>query len=353
MKKTYDEILSAMKNIFYEKCGESVEKYSELETRLKAVASELFSLYCNSDFVLRQAFPQTAEGEYLDFHAQLRGITRKTPSKAKLSLTFYLNEPSEETIIIEEGCICASEKNPYIQFVTKEDGIIFAGDVNVTVEAEATECGSSHNVNADEVTVIVNPPLGVSGVTNEAPLTLGFDEENDSMLRKRILSAYSVPSTGFSLISLKESVLGLDEIIDCGVSFYDNVLTVAVKTANPYISSSLRRKIEDRLLAGALFGAQLEIISAQRHSVNLTVNVKCSSSDYERIKAQLEEKIKDLSGALRIGEALSLSKTAYSISCVEGVDYCEISCSEAAGSLVLCESDEYLYIDTLEVFCYE
>ena len=353
MNRKYDEILSVMKNTFFESCGESVEEYSELETRFKAVASELFSLYCNSDFVLRQAFPQTAEGAYLDFHAQLRGITRKSPSKAKLMLTFYLNEPSEEATVIDEGCICADSSNPYIQFVTTESAVILPGVLSETVEAEATEAGSSHNVQAGSVTVIVNPPLSVSGVTNEAPFLAGFDEENDSMLRKRILEAYSIPSTGFSLASIKEAILGIDEILDCSVSYSDGTLKAAVKTKNSIISQSLRQKIENRLLCVSLFGADTEIVIAEAKRISLKLDIKCDSTDFERIENEARQIVKDKTASLRTGETLVLNSLAYSLSCIEGTVYCDITCADATGGLVLCESDEYIIVDTVEVACHE
>ncbi len=353
MKKAYNEILNEMKNAFYEKSGENVEKYSELETRFKAVASEIFSLYCRGDYILRQAFVQTAEGEYLDRHAALRGITRKSASKAKLMLTFYLNEPSEEMIAIEEGCICACADRPFIQFETTEDGILFPGDTSVTVEAVATESGSSHNVGYNTVTVIVNPPLGVSGVTNDLPFEAGFDDESDGMLRKRILEAYSVPSTGYSLLSIREAVCGVDGVLDCRASFDDGVLTLAVKTVTGVMSTAIRRKIEDRLLAAELFAQNTEIKSATKKSISLKAEVKCSLSEHERIRQQVKDRLSAQVAALRVGELLSLSSAAYSASGIDGVEFCEVNSEDSIGGLILCEADEYLYLDGVEVNFYE
>ena len=353
MKKTYDEILNEMKNEFYDKCGENVEQYSELDLRFKAVASELYSLFCSSEFVLRQAFPQTAQGSYLDFHAQLRGMRRKTAGKAKLNLIFSLNEASESDTIIEEGCICASHDNPYNQFITLDDAYIPSGETSASVEAEAVLSGSIGNVEADTVTVIVNPVLTVAGVTNEAPYELGFDDESDEMLRRRILSAYSVPSTGFSLLSLREAILSIDEILDCSVSNDGDELLVAVKTKNGFLGTRVRQKIEDKLFATDLYSYDKTIVSAQRKSVSFKLDVKCSIGDYDRIEAEIKKNLKSLTSQLCIGECLYFSDIIYRASRVEGVEYCEVVCRDAVEGIILCEADEYICAEEPEVICHE
>ena len=350
--KTYDEILTGMKNAFYEISGENVEKYSERDTRFKAVASELFSLSLGSEYNLKQMFPQTAQGEYLDFHAQLRGITRKTKSKARLTLTFYLAEPAENDILIESGCICACENEPYIQFETTEDTVISAGETSAVADAAATEGGSSHNVKEGEVTVIVNPPLGVSGVTNGAPYEYGFDEEYDEALRKRILSAYSIPSTGFSTRSLAEAVCSLDEILDCSVNYDGYSLGVTVKTKDSEISETLAQKIYNLLLAADLFESDINVRIASRRTFGIKLDVN-GRGDRERIEKDIKERVGELTAALSIGESLELSKVAYSLSSIDGVRYCDASSPDSQGRIILCEAYEYLYPGSIEVNFYE
>ena len=352
MIKTYDEILTEMKDAFFEISGESVERYSELETRFKAVASELFSLEVGSSFLLKQMFPQTAKGEYLDFHAQLRGISRKTASKTKLTLSFYLNEPREEDTVIGAGCICASNEQPYIQFETINDAVIPAGELSTETEAQATECGCEYNVKEGEVTVIVNPPLGVAGVTNSAPFEYGFDDEGDDALRKRILSAYSIPSTGFSVNSLEEAVRSLDEILDCSVSYDGFNLTVTVKTKNSEIDSVLAEKIRNLLLAADLFDSNVNVRIASRKEFDIRLDIK-TVSEQSGIEREAVRRIKELAAALSIGEALELNSVAYALASVDGLKYCEVTSPDATGRLILCEAYEYLTPENIEVSFYE
>ena len=353
MKMTYNTILSEMKNAFFEKSGENVEKYSELCARFEAVASEMYSLFCGCEFVLKQAFPQTAGGKYLDFHAKLRGAERKAATKARVMLTFSLSQESETDTVIDEGCICASRNNPYIQFVTLGDAVIPAGELSVTAEAEASESGSSYNVRAGEVTVIVNPPLTVAKVTNAAPHVFGFEEENDSRLRKRILSAYSIPSTGFSADSLRESLLSVDGILDCRISELANRAQVTLKTADGEISEDIISKINDRLYIADIFGFSKNISLAQKRDCSLRISVKCSVSEFTRIKNEVEKKVREITDSLLIGERLVLSSLSYAVFTVDGVEFCEATSGEAVDGIVTCSADEYLTFDNIEVVCYE
>ena len=63
-----------MRACFGEKTGVELEAGCDLAVRLYAAAAQVYALYVQADWVARQAFPQTAEGEYLDLHAQLRSL---------------------------------------------------------------------------------------------------------------------------------------------------------------------------------------------------------------------------------------------------------------------------------------
>ncbi len=80
MNLTYDEILNSMKIEFAGEKGEAVKELSDIEARFKAVASEIYSVSAYGDYIMKQSFPQTATGEFLDRHEELRSITRKTAS---------------------------------------------------------------------------------------------------------------------------------------------------------------------------------------------------------------------------------------------------------------------------------
>lgn len=352
MSKAFDEILESMKTEFFERCGKRVDSFGELNARFESVASEIFSLYCRCDFVLKQAFAQSAGGEYLDFHAALRGMTRKRASKAEGSLTFTISQVSERDTEIPEGCLCSLEGKPTIQYVTTEAGVIPAGEESVTVAAQAAECGSEYNVEAGTVTVIVNPPLTVAGVTNSVPFENGFDEESDEKLRKRILSSYSIPQSGFSFKSINEAVMSVEGVTDCNAYISGNRLIVSIN-AGGAVTQEIRTAVRNKLYFFDVIGMQSDIVSAAPYDYSLKIDVKCNVSEYTRIGEEVEKCVRKYTQAQRIGENLNLSKISYSVSCIEGVDYCEIASVRALDGVIHCDNNKYLRLNSLEVDCHE
>ena len=74
--KTIDEIFQEMLETFSQRTGLEMQGGCDLAARLYAVAAQVYSLLVQGEWVTRQCFPQTAQGEYLERHAQLRGLVR-------------------------------------------------------------------------------------------------------------------------------------------------------------------------------------------------------------------------------------------------------------------------------------
>ena len=66
--------------------------HGESGIRIKAIATELYNLYVEGEYLLKQAGWMSATGEYLDRIAAECGIERKTASKASGEITFLIDE---------------------------------------------------------------------------------------------------------------------------------------------------------------------------------------------------------------------------------------------------------------------
>lgn len=75
-------IYERMRAIFAEEAGFVPNDGCDAMVRLYALASEVQSLLAQADWVLDQSFPQTAVGQYLDYHAETRVLTRLPAAKA-------------------------------------------------------------------------------------------------------------------------------------------------------------------------------------------------------------------------------------------------------------------------------
>ena len=67
--KEVEELYGKMLAVFEEKTGFTMDDTADLAVRLYAAAAQIQSLYAYSDWAMNQSFPQTATGEYLDYHA--------------------------------------------------------------------------------------------------------------------------------------------------------------------------------------------------------------------------------------------------------------------------------------------
>lgn len=180
----YREMLVA----YAKRRGGQLQEDCDLSVRLWAAAAQIQALEAQAEWVLGQSFPQTAAGVYLDRHGAMRGIVRQVSSRATGQLTFRLSNAQTGAVSVETGTVCMTEGT--VRFRTTEPGTIPAGEISVTVAAEAVETGSNGNVGAGAVHVLTACPVAVTAVTNEKAFTGGLSEETDEELRQRILDSF-------------------------------------------------------------------------------------------------------------------------------------------------------------------
>ena len=65
---TVEELYGQMVDTFQRETGMALAGDGDMAVRLYAVAAQLYALYVQADWVGRQCFPQTAQGDYLDKH---------------------------------------------------------------------------------------------------------------------------------------------------------------------------------------------------------------------------------------------------------------------------------------------
>ena len=344
-----------MKTAFQAEKGETVKELSDLELRFKAVASEIYSVCAYGDYVLKQGFPQTATGEYLERHAALRGITRKTASRAVGTLTFSLAEALDKSVIVPAGTVCSVSGKPFVQFATDESVEIEAGSLSAEVSATALETGDDHNAEAGSVTVMVNPPDYVYSVTNELPFKGGWDAESDEALRERVISSYGSLRNRVSAASLREIVLSLDEVTDANFeSNQDHIIHLNLKTRDGEISESLRDKINDLLGFATLCSVVVLCTPCREQLFSVSVEVKVYSGyDTEIIEKTVRERITQICSSEKIGQGYNASAVAAACGNIDGVQYINVYFGGYNSSSIYCSARNYLKLKSIEVNIHE
>lgn len=353
MNLTYNEILEEMKNVYMRESEKALERGSETEKRLEAVASEVYSVSCYGDFIMKQAFVQTATGIYLDKHGEIRDCCRKRAAFAEGSITFFVDESIDEDITVAEGTVCSVAYKPHLQYATTAPAVIRAGETSVTAPAKALEAGEIYNVLADEICVMVNAPVGVCGAVNDDEFTGGCDEESDSSFRKRIMDSYSVIPNGVNAASLESQILKNPNVYDChitpGKSAGEIFVIVRIHGFMENIPDILQY-----IPIVQLIGVKAVIKQAVEKKFSLSVDFNLASGfDKNKIIEKIKYIVKDYCAALKIGNELNLSDVAKQLNDIEAVSNVSVSSPQSYANTVNCGAEEYLHLSETAVKCYE
>lgn len=324
MSETYESILSRMQGRFQELAGFQADDASDIGIRLKVLAGEIFSAYTNLDWLQRQVFPQTAQGSQLDYHAQQRGIQRKSAVCSQGMLEFSREAALLYDVTIPEGTVCATSQEGGQRFLTTRKGILKAGDFSVSVPAASEEGGAGANAAAGTVKVLVTPPPGVTAVTNRGAFTGGADGETDQELRERILESYRNIPNGTNSAFYREFALQYDGVYSASVSPRARgagTVDVYVASKGDVPGSDLITRIQNDLNAVKEINVDVQVQGAQKVSVDIILYlVPKAGYDYSELKPLAEQALRDYMAGLSIGESVYMTKATAVVYGVEGVE---------------------------------
>lgn len=272
--KEISELYEGMLETFEEKTGFAMEDTADLAVRLYAAAAEIQALYIYADWALTQSFPQSAAGKYLDYHGQLRGITRKSGHKAGGILRFKIDSARAEPLCVPAGTVCTTAG--LVRFVTTEDALIRAGALYADAAAEAEIVGTAGNVPAERITNMTRAPVGVTGVTNPAAFAGGSGEEDDESLRERILDSFIRLPNGanaafYELRALSHPGVEAVRVIPRHQGI--GTVGVVVSSAGGVPEQALLQEIQDDLDSVREIAVDVTVMAPEPERVDLAVRI--------------------------------------------------------------------------------
>jgi len=131
--ESLDGIYERMRGAYAQASGWEPDAVSDTGLKLRVLAGELYRFGARLEWLERQAFPQTADGEGLDMHGAQRGVARRGSRKAQGVLAFSRYIPISFDLVIPKGTLCASSGEEAVEYETTEEGILAAGEVTVSV----------------------------------------------------------------------------------------------------------------------------------------------------------------------------------------------------------------------------
>ena len=346
--KTIDEIYREMLACFGEETGLEPREGTDLSARMYALAAQVYALYVQADWVTRQAFPQTAEGEYLDYHAQLRSLERKPALPAQGTVRFTAGEASQSDRSIPEGTVCMTAG--LVRFATTQAAVLPAGELTVDVPVQALEPGTAGNVSAQTVVSMAVAPMGIASCTNPQAFAGGADGEGDEELRARILDTFRRLPNGANVAFYEQGALSFDQVAAAavipkprGLGSVDVIVSTLAGTPGEELLEQLQDYFEQR----REIAVDVQVKAPTPVTVNVAVQVKAKGGwDKTQVLDQVEETLEGWFDGKLLGQDVLLARLGSLIYGCDGVENYVIS---APAADLAVDADELPVLGTLSV----
>ena len=327
---TVEELYGQMVDTFQRETGLALAGDGDMAVRLYAVAAQLYALYVQADWVGRQCFPQTAQGDYLDKHAQLRGLERRAATAAVGVLSFETDHPPEADLSIPEGTVCMTAAQ--VRFETTEAGNAAAGTVRAMAVA----------------------PVGVSRCTNPEAFSGGLDAEGDESLRERVLETFRRMPNGANAAFYQQEALSFPEVAAAtvvarprGVGTVDVFLATAAGLPDSGLLEQVAAHLEER----REIAVDVQVKAPEVRTVDVSVQVAARpGADFDTVRQAVESAVRGWFDGRLLGQSVLRAQLGALIFGVEGVENYALT---APAADVAAAVDELPQLGTLTVAALE
>ena len=316
--KEWTEIYEQLRGTFAQRAGFVPSEGCDSAVRLYALAAELQSLLMQADWVLDQSFPQTAQGTYLDYHAETRGITRAAAEKAVGTLRFAAADKVTATCPIEKGTVCMTAEG--VRFETTEDAAIAVGSQWADVPAQAVEAGAGGNVIAGTVTLLSAMPVGVVQCTNPAAFSGGCDAESDEALRGRVLASYQRLPNGANAAYYEQEAMrypGVAAAKAVGRARGIGTVNVVIATHAGVPDAALLAAVETDLQKKREIAVDVKVLAPAVETVAVTA---APGYTFAEVKAGAQSALEALFTGGLLGKSVTTARLLTLLCGVEGVE---------------------------------
>ena len=320
--KEWTEIYEQLRGTFAQRAGFVPSEGCDSAVRLYALAAELQSLLMQADWVLDQSFPQTAQGTYLDYHAETRGITRGAAEKAAGVIRFAAADKVTAACPIEKGTVCMTAEG--VRFETTEDAAIAVGSQWADVPAQAVEAGAGGNVIAGTVTLLSAMPVGVVQCTNPAAFSGGCDAESDEVLRGRVLASYQRLPNGANAAYYEQEAMrypGVAAAKAVGRARGIGTVNVVIATHAGVPDAALLAAVETDLQKKREIAVDVKVLAPTVETVAVTAALKAAPGyTFAEAKAGAQSALEALFTGGLLGKSVTTARLLTLLCGVEGVE---------------------------------
>ena len=322
IEEIYQELLSS----FAERAGFVPEAGCDLAVRLWAAAAQIQSLGIQADWVLDQSFPQTARGQYLDYHGQMRGLNRVAAEKAVGTIRFSVTMSPVSDLVIPADTVCMTEQET--RFRTTEEVVLAAGALEAEAPAEALEGGSGGNAAPGAIRILTACPLAITGCTNPAAFSGGRNAEDDESFRERILESYQRLPNGANAAWYEQTAMnygGVAAARAVGRARGIGTVDVYVATELGVPDGDLLAGLQAELQKKREIAVDVQVKAPEVQTVDVAVAVAAKEGTaFDEVKAAVEQCVTAFFTGRLLGCPVRLAELGsriYGLECVENYSF--------------------------------
>lgn len=288
---------------------------SDYFIRASSVASAVEGLYQHQAWIVQQIFPDTADSEYLELHAQIRNILRKAAVGAA-GTARATGTPGEAVPV---GLVLRTTDNMTYE-VAAAAQISPSGNVTVSIRAQAT--GEASN-KASAMGSFIDVPLGINSAVTLITVLGGTDQESDIELLNRLLEQIRRPPAGGNKYDYRRWAMEIAGVT--GAFVYPlrrgvGTVDIAIISGNDLPSAATIEAVQTYIDNVRPVTAKSSLVLAPtKKLVNISIQVKLQAVSIEQFEASFAAELENLFQSIEPGQELTRSRIETIASNLPGV----------------------------------
>lgn len=279
---------------------------SDAYARASSLAACAEGIYAHQKWLIKQFFPDTANTEFLEKHAGLRGLRRRNATYAAGKGATVSGNPDA---VIAVGLQIKTEDGRFYE--TTESAVIpTSGSVIVAVRSLAT--GAVQNIKTATKGSFMAAPVGVSTDVVLNDVVGATNAESDSSLLERLLNKIRRPAAGGNKYDYKDWALEVDGVEQAYVYPLRRGLgtvDIAITADNGVPSDDTVRRAQEYIdQERPVTAKESKVVKPDVTKVNFNIQVKISGVALNDIKTAIRNALTDYFNGLIPGDDLIVSQ---------------------------------------------
>ena len=290
---------------------------SDAYARASSLAACAEGIYAHQKWLIKQFFPDTADTEFLEKHAGLRGLRRRNATYAAGKGATVSGNPDA---VIAVGLQIKTEDGRFYE--TTESAVISSGGTAV-VAVRSLATGAAQNIKTATKGSFMAAPVGVSTDLVLNDVVGATNAESDSSLLERLLNKIRRPAAGGNKYDYKDWALEVDGVEQAYVYPLRRGLgtvDIAITADNGVPSDDTVRRAQEYIdQERPVTAKESKVVKPDVTKVNFNIQVKISGVALNDIKTAINNALRDYFNGLIPGDDLIVSQCEAVINNLIGV----------------------------------